>query len=187
MTKEDDSDSMDNNALTTIDPPARWYKYDNVALAQGYSHLAMGRGALVMSNIFLSTAFIYLASEEAGCLTPSGDEVLDSCDEEVYGFKPSSFVTNIAVISGVLSALFMPFFGAMVDSTKHRKTVGVISALLMMMVQAAQIGIVSQTWFAFAILQAVAGFMYQVQVLAVYAYLPDMARVVGQERMTDCK
>jgi MFS-type transporter involved in bile tolerance (Atg22 family) len=35
-----------------------------------------------------------------------------------------------------------------------------------------------------AILQAIAGFLYQVQVVTTYAYLPEIARVVGEKVMT---
>lgn len=35
-----------------------------------------------------------------------------------------------------------------------------------------------------AILQAIAGFIYQVEVLATYAYLPEIARAVGEKIMT---
>jgi MFS-type transporter involved in bile tolerance (Atg22 family) len=34
-----------------------------------------------------------------------------------------------------------------------------------------------------AVLQAIAGFVYQIQVVSVYAYLPETARIVGQTRM----
>lgn len=137
-----------------------------------------------MSNIFLSTSLIFLASKEAGCLNEEGDEVLDECDEKVYGFKPVSLISNIAIMSGVLSALFMPIAGAMIDYTAFRRQVGIGGALLMVLIQGVQIGTVSSTWFAMAILQAVAGFLYQVQVLAVYAYLPDIATTIGQQIMT---
>jgi MFS-type transporter involved in bile tolerance (Atg22 family) len=144
----------------------------------------MARGAVVMSNIFLASSFIFLASEQAGCLNEEGDEVLDDCNERVYGFKPSSFVSNVAVISGVLSALFMPLFGAMIDYTAHRKTVGAASAFCIILIQATQIGTVSSTWLAMALLQALSGFLYQIEVLATYAFLPDISRVVGEEKMT---
>jgi MFS family permease len=140
-----------------------------------------------MSNIFLSTSLIFLASEEAGCLNEEGDEVLDDCDEKVYGFKPISLISNIAIMTGVLSALFMPIAGAMIDYTPFRRQVGILVALFMVLVQAVQIGTVSSTWFAMAMLQAVAGFLYQIQVLAVYAYLPDIATIVGQQVMTQRK
>jgi hypothetical protein len=155
------------------------FQYDASSLKLG-----MARGAVVMSNIFLASSFIFLASEQAGCLNEEEDEVLDDCDERVYGFKPSSFISNIAIISGVLSALFMPLFGAMIDYTSHRRTVGAVSALCVMLIQAAQIGTVSATWLVMALLQALSGFLYQIQVLAAYAFLPEISRIVGEEKMT---
>jgi MFS-type transporter involved in bile tolerance (Atg22 family) len=100
---------------------------------------------------------------------------------------PASLVANIAILSGVLSALLMPIAGAMVDYTPYRRRLGCVSAFLMILIQAIQIGTVSQTWFPMSILQGLAGFLYQVQVLATYAYLPDIARSVGESTMTRCE
>jgi MFS-type transporter involved in bile tolerance (Atg22 family) len=133
-----------------------------------------------MSNIVLATSLIELASEQAGC---SMDDDA-TCDNKVYGFSPTSLISNIAVISFLLSALFMPMIGAIVDYTPYRRATGIVAALLMGCIQAAQIGTVSSTWFAMALLQALAGFIYQVEVVATYAYLPDISRTVGQDKMT---
>jgi MFS-type transporter involved in bile tolerance (Atg22 family) len=146
----------------------------------------MGRGALVMSNIYLSTSFVYLAQEEAGCIDEEG-EVIDDCDGEAFGFQPASFVSNIAVISSVLSALFMPLIGAMVDYTNHRKTVGMVASALLIAIHVIQIGTVSKTWLPMAIIQAFSGFLYQALVLVMYAYLPDMSRRVDEPTMTKCE
>ena len=171
-------------------------RFDGVSMAQGYNLLGTGRGPLVMSNIFLSTALIYLASEAVGCTEEVLDEdtnttswqVVEDCDEKVYGlFSPAALISNIAVISGVLSALFMPVIGAITDYTPHRWTVGVVSASLMVLVQAVQIGTGSHTWFFMSILQAITGFFYQVQVLANYAYLPEMSARLGEKTMTGCE
>jgi UMF1 family MFS transporter len=135
-----------------------------------------------MSNIFLATAFIYLASEQAGCLDEEG-EVLDSCDERVHGQSPTALIANIAVFSGLLSAFFMPFAGAAVDYTPYRRRIGAAVAALMMCIQAAQIATISSTWFAMAILQAINGFLYQVQILSSYAYLPEICLDVGESTM----
>lgn len=78
----------------------------------------------------------------------------------------------------------MPILGAVVDATPYRWTVGWMSAVMMMMIQATQIYTTADTWFVMALLQALAGFLYQVQVLAVFAYIPEIARVVGEETMT---
>ena len=139
-----------------------------------------------MSHIFLSTSLIFLASEAAGCLDDEG-KVADTCTNNVNGMLPAALVTNIAIVSGLLAAFLMPLAGAMIDYTAHRRAVGITVAVLMISIQAILIGTVSQTWFAMAILQGFAGFLYQVQVLAIYAYLPEIARAVGQSTMTNCE
>lgn len=152
-------------------------------MAKGVNLLGLARGAIVMSNIFLSTAFIYLASEESGCVDDEG-AVMEDCDGQVYGFKPASLIANIAVISGLLSAFLMPVTGAIVDYTPHRRNAGIIAAVLIAIIQGVQIALFSNTWFPMMILQAIAGFLYQVEVLSTYAYLPDIARIVGEKTMT---
>lgn len=143
-----------------------WWRF-NGATAQGYNILGTAEGPVIMSNVFLSTALIYLASEEVGCVVKNaaGEEVVaDSCDKRVYGaFRPAALVTNIAAISGVMSALFMPIIGALIDYTPHRWNVGVWSAVLITLVQVVQCFTYAKTWFPMAILQAITGFFYQVQ------------------------
>ena len=139
-----------------------------------------------MSNIFLSSSLLRLASLEAGCEFFDEDDTIATpdCTTKIYGFRPSSLITNIAIISGLLAAFTMPLIGALIDFTPHRRKIGVYSAAVMMAIQAIQIGTVQSTWFAMAMLQALAAFVYQVQVLATYAYLPDLASKVGQSSMT---
>jgi len=153
-------------------------RFGGVAEAQGYAQLTLARGGIVMSNIFLSTALIALASEAAGC------EPNESCRVQIYGFRPSSLITNIALVSGLISACCLPVIGAIVDYTPHRRLLGIGSAVFITVVQAVQIWLTDKTWFPMAILQAVNGFMYMVQVMAVYAYLPDLGRQIGPKKMT---
>lgn len=165
-----------------------WLRFGNVRAAQGYALNGAARGAMVMSNVFLTTAFIYLAQDEAGCLDHANNAVtvIADCPGRVYGLTPAALVANIAVASGVLSACFMPPCGALLDGTRHRWNAGVAAAALLVAVQVAQIGTAPATWFGMALLQAVAGFFYQLEVLATHAYLPRVARMVGPERMTKC-
>ena len=119
-----------------------------------------------MSNIFLSTALIYLASEEVGCVEEVDGQMkaTENCDEKVFGvFRPAALITNIATVSGLLSALFMPVAGAIIDYTSHRKTTGVVSAQILTLIQIVQIGTSSSNWFAMAILQVFMGVAYHVQ------------------------
>lgn len=141
-----------------------------------------------MAGVFLSTAFIYLAADQVGCVRVQADtgeeEIIEDCDERVYGvFRPAALVTNIATISGVLIALFLPVLGAILDLTPHRWTVGVGSAALLMLTEFAKIFTTADTWFAMALLESVSGFIFEVQVLTSLAYLPDIARVTGEVTM----
>lgn len=140
-----------------------------------------------MSNIFLSTSLIYLASQEAGCFDYEEDKVTQNCDSRVYGMLPVALISNIAVISGLISAFCMPVIGGIIDCTPNRTIVGVVASILLGIVQTIQIGTVSSTWFAMAILQAFAGFLYQVHVMSVMSFLPSIARRVGEEIMVGCK
>jgi MFS-type transporter involved in bile tolerance (Atg22 family) len=163
-----------------------WLEFHGCKEASGYGILGLARGAIVMSNLFLASSFIYLASDEAGCLNEK-DQVIEGCENTVHGFQPPSLVANIAVISGLLSAFLMPLTGAIIDFTPHRRLVGILASALLTVIQAAQIFTISSTWFPMLILQAIAGFVYQVVVLSNYAYLPEIARSVGQKLMTRCE
>jgi hypothetical protein len=66
-----------------------------------------GRGGVVMSNIYLATSLIYLACKDAGGVDPMTDECVNS-DLTVHGMKPSALISNIALVSGLLSAFLMP-------------------------------------------------------------------------------
>jgi len=177
--QQQQQEPQDNNQTCCC----RCWNFGGHATAIGYNCLGLARGAIVMSNIFLATSFVFLASEQAGCVDDEG-ELFDECNKNVYGFRPAALVSNIAVITGLLSAFFMPLCGALVDCTNHRRLVGIIVSCLITLIQAIQIGTVSGTWYPMLMLQALAGFLYQVLVLSNYAYLPDMARVLGEEKMT---
>eukprot|EP00586_Coscinodiscus_wailesii_P001508 CAMPEP_0172483266 /NCGR_PEP_ID=MMETSP1066-20121228/10178_1 /TAXON_ID=671091 /ORGANISM="Coscinodiscus wailesii, Strain CCMP2513" /LENGTH=563 /DNA_ID=CAMNT_0013247025 /DNA_START=102 /DNA_END=1793 /DNA_ORIENTATION=+ len=152
------------------------------AVAKGCCALGSVRGSIIMTNLFLSTALIRLAESEVKSRCATNSQTCD--DDTVYGFKPSSLITNISVISGVLTAFFMPIIGAILDFTSHRRLTGMISAAFMTVIQGVQIGTLQSTWFPMAILQAVAGFFYNVQVLATFSYLPELGRAVGEVKMT---
>ena len=161
--------------------------YDDNVDAIGFSWLGAGWGMMIMSNIFMSSSLLWLSSNAAGCFDDDGEAssaTTQVCDKKVYGFTPSSLITNIAVIAGLLSAFFMPICGAFVDFTPYRRLIGIVVAIILVVIQACQIYTVEQTWFAMAILQSIAAFFYQLQVVAVFAYLPDIARQVGQTKMS---
>jgi MFS-type transporter involved in bile tolerance (Atg22 family) len=140
----------------------------------------MGNGALVISNIFLSASLIILAERSVGCK----DDDEEDCQGKVYGFKPTSLITIIATISGLLTAFLLPFIGAVIDFTRHRKLVGKCIVALIITFQAVQIYTVESTWFPMAILQALNGFFFQALELTAFSYLPEIKHAVGEAIMT---
>ena len=149
--------------------------------ATGFLAFRFGNGAVIMSNIFLSVSLITLGERSTGC--EYEDEV---CDGTVTGLnlKPSTLIPLIATATGILSAFLLPIIGAIVDYTKHRKSMTGIFAATLIAIQAIQIGTVESTWFTMAILQAINGFIYQGLTLCSFAYLPEIRRMVGATRMT---
>ena len=147
---------------------------------------------LKLGTVVVNAALLELASDAAGC--PTGEELktmesegmIESaadyeCSGKVYGMNPTSLIANIAVVSGLLGALFMPVIGVILDFTSYRRFVGIVFSVVFTVIQAAQIGIGVQTWFAMAILQSIAGFCFTIIILTVFAYLPEICEVVGQQ------
>jgi len=180
-TSIDDNDDKGGSSTSSPSCSCDWYN-GNID-ASGISWLASGRGMLIMSNIFISTSLLWLAKNAAGCFEDP-DTIGGECHKSVHGMKAESFVTNIATYSALLSALFMPICGAIVDYTPHRKLVGIVTAIVLIAIQAIQIYTVEGTWFAMGVLQAFASFVYQLQIVVIFAYYPDISREVGELTMT---
>lgn len=166
----------------------KMWHYGGIPEAKGYALLAMGRGATVMANLVVNAALLELARAAAGC--PTGDELEAAkledeeyeCTGTVYGQNPLSLISNIAVVSGLLSAFFMPLIGVILDCTPYRRFVGISFSVVFSLIQGAQIGIGPQTWFAMAVLQAFAGFCFTIMIMTALAYLPEMCEKVGQDK-----
>ena len=54
--------------------------------------------------------------------------------------KPSSLLTTVTAVVSVLAALVMPFVGAVVDHSSHRKTIGSLTAVAVLDTIAGQTG-----------------------------------------------
>ena len=141
--------------------------------ATGWGMDAAGRGPLNQAGSYIGVAIIQLATIDAGC----GAVGPARCPNRVYGFRPSSMLTMASVITGVTSALLMPFIGAVVDHTSHRKTVGVLTAILVCAITGFQIAISLDTWFACLIAEMFGGFALIMHFMSVMAYLPDLTDV----------
>lgn len=148
---------------------------------RGIMLAGIARGALNMSNVHLSNAFLHLACKEGGGFG-DGDRCIDP-DVRVRGMKPASFISNILVAASLVSAIMMPLTGAIIDFTPHRHWVGIFTALGLAIITGVQIGTVEETWFIMAILQAVIFVIYQLQVMTIFAYFPEIAKDYGVKKI----
>jgi len=153
--------------------------------SQGINITGIARGAISMSNVYLANSMIHLACKQAGGFEIEGREQCTNYSLEVYGMKPAALISNIAVIASVLSALLMPVFGAIIDFTPYRRMVGVGTWICLAGISGIQIFTTENTWFVMAILQAIIFMIYQIQMLAIYAYYPEINSDVGPKKMNE--
>mmetsp|Transcript_3029 Transcript_3029/g.7880 ORF Transcript_3029/g.7880 Transcript_3029/m.7880 type:complete len:626 (-) Transcript_3029:156-2033(-) len=148
----------------------RFYRGNPEAL--GWALDAVPRGSALMgAAVFVSTALLNLAKEAAGCETgPDAEE----CEGKVYGMRPTSLLTNISLVVGVVCAALMPLVGSVVDHTKYRRAVGRISGAAVSLLVLVQVFISLETWFAIAISQVFLAFSYSVHLCVALAYLPEL-------------
>jgi UMF1 family MFS transporter len=171
---EHEEDTSEGNETASVRSPQQQKEDDEVL---GWTLDAAARGVVVMGTaVFVSSELLKLAKEAAGCGTTIEGEtwVETGCTNRVYGFKPSSVLTNIVMIVGLCSAVVMPFIGSIIDHTNHRRAVGSISAVVMAIMILLQMLVLEKFWFLAAILQIFIAFSYTVHLCAVYAYLPEL-------------
>lgn len=139
--------------------------------AAGWAMDSAARGPANQLGSFVGSAILRMASKQAGCLDPR------NCSKTLSsGMKPSSLLTATSAIVGVAAAILMPFVGAIVDHTNYRKTVGVVSALVVVGATGVQISISQDrnNWLFILVVDAVHSFALMVHTTAVFAYLPDL-------------
>jgi MFS transporter, UMF1 family len=137
--------------------------------ATGWAMDAAARGPLNLLASYVGLALLALASQQAGCAK------ISACEKTVYGLKPSSLLTTVTSVIGVVAALSMPVFGAIVDRTPYRRRVGVITACILIVTTAIQITVGTVDWLIILCIEAVAGLALVVHTTSVFAYLPDLA------------
>jgi MFS family permease len=99
----------------------------------------------------------------------------NDCDGKVYGLKPSSMVSVLGSIGGLVAAFTMPLAGSIVDATDKRHLFGGVCSAVFVVSNFAMVFITRDSWFYMMLLQAiVATFAFYGQVLVVYAYLPEL-------------
>jgi len=140
--------------------------------AAGWGMDSAGRGPLNQVGGYVGSALLRLAAADVNCPSPR------NCNVSVKGgiFKPSSLLTVTSAIVGVFAAILMPFVGALVDHTKHRKLLGVVSAFIVVLVTGMQMSISLEpnNWLFILVLDSIGSFFLLVHTTAVLAYLPDL-------------
>ena len=136
--------------------------------ATGHAMDVAARGPINQAGSFVGSAIIGLATVSAGCLNPT------KCPNTVYGIKPSSVLTVASFITGITSGVTMPFLGALVDHTDHRKVMGAVSAFIIVAAVGAQLMLSPDTWFAVWVLEIIGGYFLILHQVCTMAYLPDL-------------
>ena len=171
----------------------RCLRYDHGPIeATGLTLDAYARAYILMSSIFLGPALLQLATAAATTCIASADDdsvVTASADAtgtchvaRIYGMKPSSLLSNIAVVTGLLASCSMPLVGAIVDHTSYRKQLGTYTAYALALVKGIEaILLTSTTWFAVACLQVLSGWLFYAHVVATYAYTSELTQDTTQQ------
>mmetsp|Transcript_15261 Transcript_15261/g.24742 ORF Transcript_15261/g.24742 Transcript_15261/m.24742 type:complete len:593 (+) Transcript_15261:32-1810(+) len=150
--------------------------------ALGWTLDACARGVAVMGTaVFVSSDLLRLAKEATGCVEYE-EMWQEDCQERVYGMRPSSVLTDIVMVVGLLSAVLMPLVGSIIDHTDYRRAVGSISAGFMSIMILVQMLVMEDFWFMAAILQIFVAFSYTIHLCATYAYLPELTS--NHEKLT---
>lgn len=159
--------------------------------ATGLSMINFAKGAVTMSTIFLGPALLALANDaaQANCIQHNEDVELQCNENEqrVYGMKPSSLLTVIGVVSGLLSTIFLPLFGAVVDHTTYRKEIGQYSIAIVTIVKGIEIFVGPSTWFAFSVLQVVNFVLYNAHSCAIYAFTAELSTLPNEQVVYNSK
>lgn len=132
----------------------------------GWAMDSAGRGPLNLVGSYVGTAILRLAIKEAG----GPDNPIK------WGLKPSSLLTLMSSVIGVIAALLMPITGAMVDHTPHRRILGIVSGIFavgLIGVQAS-ISVERNNWFFILVIDTLQSFSLLVHYCAALAYLPDL-------------
>lgn len=160
-------------------PPSsiRWFEYpfrvkNNVTgeyLDEATAHVMdfSARGPINQTGSFVGSAMIRMAAQSAG--GPTG---------KVYGIQASSVLTVASLIVGITAAATMPFVGALVDHTRHRKAMGAVSAFIVVASVAGQLILSPDTWLAVFILEIVGGYCLIMHQVCTMAYLPDLSHEI---------
>jgi len=164
--------------------------------ATGVVYLDCAKNIANVSNLFYATGLLYLAQnsiidhqcndlEQQGVdQNTSGGSISCLNDNKILGFNPVSLVTNVWTISGILSALFLPFIGSVLDHSKYRWEVGLAVSACIVLIQAAQIATNEKTWLVMTGLEAINASITQITLLCSAAYMTEVQEQVTSDEFS---
>ena len=190
---DDNDDDLSRTMALHLRLIPRCLRYDHGPIeATGLTLDAYARAYILMSSIFLGPALLQLASAAATTVTAGANcndndaaeaTAATTCQvARIYGMKPSSLLSNIAVVTGLLSSCSMPLVGAIVDHTSYRKQLGTYTAYALALVKLIEgILLTPSTWFPVACLQVLSGWLFYAHVVATYAYTSELTQDTTQQ------
>jgi len=132
----------------------------------GYAMDGVARNPINLTGSYLGVSILQLALKSVGCTRAK------TCTETVFGIKPSSLLTSASVIVGLSTAVTMPYIGAIIDLTNHRRKLGAYTAALIVAIMAVTIALNEKTWKVIYFLFIVEGYLSILHVTTTLAYLP---------------
>ena len=143
----------------------------------GFALLTAGRTVCFLSLLFLSGAITMLASKEVGCWQDGSVVQGAECKGRVFFglLQPTSMLTAMATVGGLVNALLMPVVGAAVDFTPFRWHVRAGSSVVLVLTNCAQASVSAETWMAVSVLQCTLGAAsYMTNAVCTLAYMPEL-------------
>lgn len=159
--------------------PKTCCNYDGNQEAKAWAWNSGAQGLMIVNQLFLIVALLRLAERDAGC-----EEVEDSggCANRVHGMKPSSLLTTITSVTGLLASLVLPPIGALIDRSSFRRGVGMISAMILLIISGTNLIISQETWFIVLVLTVVGTLVYFIHLTVMYSYVPELTENI--QRLT---
>ena len=133
------------------------------------------RATLVVCPVFIGPVLLILAHKQAVSDCKAAGNI-HCADAKIYGVKPSSLLTLMATIGGLGGAITLPIAGSIVDHTRFRRMVGILSAIVMIAVKGVELHLSYNNWFVVLCLNGVTLVAYQYHLTATYAYSSELSR-----------
>ena len=180
---DNDSKGADSNP-TSHEPPEGFVSRfrlvrDAPIEVKGCAIDVYARAPIYMAAFFVGPALLKLASQQAiemnGC--SAEDNGYEECVEEsrIYGFKPSSLLTNMKSLASLVSMVSLPLFGAVVDFTPARRQVGILTAVAVVLIKIFELVLGSSTWFFVVCLQVLSDLLYQYHSATMESYAAEIS------------